>query len=86
MFDKYGVANFSSHDVGTKENTQDVSAANGHAESQTLYGIPMNSYTGQPHPLPTPLRTARQSEHESRPSGPATTGLSFATNHRGSHL
>jgi hypothetical protein len=34
VLDKYVVTNFPSHDVESKENTHDSSAANGHAEFQ----------------------------------------------------
>ena len=53
MFNKSIVTNFPSHDVESKENTQDSSTANGHAESQLLYEMSMNSYTGQPNPPPS---------------------------------
>jgi alpha-beta hydrolase superfamily lysophospholipase len=48
-FDKSVIASFPSHDVQTKDNRQDASAANGHAQSQLHYRMPMNSYSGQPH-------------------------------------
>lgn len=51
VFDKPAITNFPSHDVETKENPQDPSGANGHAQSQPLYGMSINSYTSrQPHP------------------------------------
>lgn len=58
------ITNFPLHDVETKENPQNLSAANGHAKSLSLYGMPMNTYTKLPHPppplweLPMPLHTA----------------------------
>jgi hypothetical protein len=75
-FDKSAITHFPSHDVETKENLQDPLAANEHAQSQPLYGIPMNSCTGQTHPPPpiweqlVPLRTTGQSSPEARRSSP----------------
>jgi hypothetical protein len=37
-FHKSIIANFSSHEVETRENTHDSSAANWHDQSQPLYG------------------------------------------------
>jgi hypothetical protein len=82
-FDKSVIASFPSHDVQTKDNRQDPSAANGHAQSQLHYRMPMNSYSGQPHPPPliweepTPLRTTEQSRPESGRSSPALVGSIF---------
>jgi hypothetical protein len=49
-FDKSFVANFSSHEVETKENTHDSSVENWHDQSQPLYGMPMNTSPEQLHP------------------------------------
>jgi hypothetical protein len=74
-FDKSIISSFPSHDVQTKDNLQDPSAANGYAQSQPLYGVLMNSYSEQSHPLPpiweeqTPLCTTGQSRPESGRSG-----------------
>jgi hypothetical protein len=51
-FDKPSITSFPSHDAQTKEDPQDPSTANGHAQSQPLYGMLMNTYNGQPHPPP----------------------------------
>jgi hypothetical protein len=47
-FDKSVVANFPSHEVELGENTCDSSAADWHGQSQPLYGMPMDTYPGQP--------------------------------------
>jgi hypothetical protein len=66
-FDKFVVTNFPLHDVETKENTQNSSVANGHAQTHPLYEMSMNSYTRQPNPPPlaweklVPLSMAAQS-------------------------
>jgi hypothetical protein len=48
VFDKFAITIFPSHEVETKENMHDPSAANWHDQSQPLYGMSMKSYTGQP--------------------------------------
>jgi hypothetical protein len=80
MFDKSTITHFPSHDAETQENPQDPSATNGHAQSQPFYGMPMNSYIGQPHPpspiweQSVPLRTAGQFGSEARWSSPVAVG------------
>jgi hypothetical protein len=79
-FDKSSIASFWSHNVQTIDNQYDPSSANEHAPSYPLYGMPMNSYSGQPQPLPptweepTPLRMARWSGPQSGRSSPAAVG------------
>jgi hypothetical protein len=81
MFDKPAITSFPSHDAQTKEDPQDPLVVNEHAQSQPLYGMPMNSYNGHPHPRPpiweqiVLLRTTRQSWLETGRSGPASVGL-----------
>jgi hypothetical protein len=47
-FDKSNVANFSTHEVETKKNMHDSSVANWHDQSQSFYGMLMNTYPEQP--------------------------------------
>jgi hypothetical protein len=37
-----------SHELGTKTVVPNTSATNGFSQSQSYYGMPMNSYLGQP--------------------------------------
>jgi hypothetical protein len=84
-FDKSVVAIFPLHEVETKENTHDSSAANRHDQFQPLYEMSMNTSPEQPHPptqirgKSTDLRTVGPSTHEHGPSVPATVGLVFRT-------
>jgi hypothetical protein len=45
-FDKTAITKFLSHEVETKQHPEDSSTANGHAQSQPLYGMLVNSYNG----------------------------------------
>jgi hypothetical protein len=47
-FDKSVIANFPTHEVETKDNMLDTSAANWHNQSQPLYRMPMNTYLRAP--------------------------------------
>jgi hypothetical protein len=51
-FDKSTIAIFPSHEVKLGENMRDSSATGCHDQSQSLYGMPIDMYPGQPH-LPT---------------------------------
>jgi hypothetical protein len=82
-FDKSTIANFPSHEVELGENTRDSSAAGCHDQSQPHYGMPIDTYPGQPQP-PThigdkfaDLRMYGPSAYERRPSGPVVTDLVF---------
>jgi hypothetical protein len=69
-FGKSIVANFPSHEAESRENTRDSSATDWHDQSQSLYGMPIDTYPGQPHPptqirgKPVDLRTAGLSARE----------------------
>jgi hypothetical protein len=83
VFDKSTIANFPSHEVEFGENTCNSSATSCHDQLQTLYGMPINTCPGQPHP-PThidnklaDLHKTGPSARERRPSGPATVGPIF---------
>ena len=47
-FDKSTIVNFPSHEVELGENTRDSSATSCHDQSQPLYGMPIDTYPGQP--------------------------------------
>jgi hypothetical protein len=49
-FEKSIIPNYSSYDVDARYNAQKSSTDNGFSQPQPLYGMPMNSYTGQPQP------------------------------------
>jgi hypothetical protein len=49
-FDKSTIANFPSHEVELGEKTRDSSAIDCHNQSQPLYGMPIDTYHGQPRP------------------------------------
>jgi hypothetical protein len=79
-FEKSIVPNFSTYDVEIRNSAQNSSAANGYSQPQPLYGMPMNSYAGQPQPpppiwgKPTNLHTNGSSRTELVPFGPAVVG------------
>jgi hypothetical protein len=82
-FDKSTIANFPSHEIELGENTHDSSATGCHDQSQPLYGMPIDTYPGQPHPPMhigdkfTDLRMSRSSAREGGSSGPAATDPIF---------
>jgi hypothetical protein len=47
-FDKSIVTNFPSHEVESGENTCDSSVVDCHDQPQPLYGMPVDTYPGQP--------------------------------------
>jgi hypothetical protein len=67
---------FPSYETSNRIFMSDASATNGDSQPQPLYGMPMNSYSGQIQPLPsllgrsTPLNTVGPSEPLPRPSSP----------------
>jgi hypothetical protein len=82
-FDKSTIANFPLHEVELEENTRDSSATGSHDQSQPLYGMPIDTYLGQPQ-LPTQigdifadLHMSRPSARERGPSRPAAAGPIF---------
>jgi hypothetical protein len=82
-FDKSTITNFPSHGVELGENTRDSSATCCHDQSQPLYGMPIDTYRGQPQP-PTQiggkfadLRTSGLCAYGRGPSGPATADSDF---------
>jgi hypothetical protein len=82
-FDKSTIANFPSHEVELGENMCDSSAIGCHDQSQPLYGMPIDTYPGQPQP-PThiddkfaDMRMSGLSECERGPFEPAATGPIF---------
>jgi hypothetical protein len=50
-FEKSNITNFRSHEVELGENTRDSSVIGCHDQSQPLYGMPIDTYPRQPHPL-----------------------------------
>jgi hypothetical protein len=67
---------FPSYETSNRVFMPDVSATNGDSQSQPLYGMPMNSYSGQIQPPPSllgrsaPLNTVGPSEPLPGPSDP----------------
>jgi hypothetical protein len=65
------------------ENTHDLSAIGCHDQSQALYGMPIDTYPGQPQPPMqiggkiTDLRMSGPYAREHGPSGPATADTVF---------
>ena len=69
-----------SHELGTKTVVPNTSATNGFSQSQSYYGMPMNSYLGQPLSSSSlcggsALRTTEQSAHNLKPSDPPSDRL-----------
>jgi hypothetical protein len=72
---KVHMSNFSSHKLGTETTASNTLMTNVLSQSQLYYGMPMNSYPGQPlKPYPlygrSALSTTRQFKHDLGPSGP----------------
>jgi hypothetical protein len=67
-----------SYETSNRVFMSDASATKGDSQLQPLYGMPMNSYSGQIQPPPSllgrsaPLNTVGQSEPLTGPSGPYT--------------
>jgi hypothetical protein len=49
-FDKSTIANFPLHEIELGENMRDSSTTGCHDQSQPLYGMPIDTYPGQPQP------------------------------------
>jgi hypothetical protein len=52
VFEKSTFPNFPSHDIDAIATTQNSLTTNGYSQTQPFYGMPMNSYVGQPQPPP----------------------------------
>jgi hypothetical protein len=78
-FDKSIVASFPSHEVKLGENTRNASAIGCHDQSQTLYGMPMDTYPEQPQigSKSADLHMSGPSARERGPSGPTAAGPIF---------
>jgi hypothetical protein len=74
--EKYVAPSFPSYETSNRVFMLDVSVIKGDSQPQPLYGMPMNSYSGQIQPLSSllgrsaPLNTVRPSEPLPGPSGP----------------
>jgi hypothetical protein len=89
VFKKSVAPSFPSHDIDA---TQESSTANGHSQSQPIYGISMTSHTRETHaptqpPPPmwentTTLRMARQFGPEAVQSAQRRSTTQPTTNHR----
>jgi hypothetical protein len=78
-FDKSSIANFPSHEVELGGNTRNTSTIGCHNQSQPLYGMPMDTYLGQPQigSKSANLHMPGPSARERGPSGPVTAGPIF---------
>jgi hypothetical protein len=78
-FDKSSIASFPSHEVELGGNTRNTSTVGCHDQSQPLYGMPMDTYPGQPQigSKSADLHMSGPSARERGPSGPATVGPIF---------
>jgi hypothetical protein len=78
-FDKSSIANFPSHEVELGGNTRNTSAIGCHDQSQTIYGMPMDTYPEQLQisSKSADLHMPGPSARERGPSGPATAGPIF---------
>jgi hypothetical protein len=82
-FEKSNIAKFPSHEVELGENTRDSSSIGCHDQSQPLYGMPIDTYPGQPQPPMhigdkfADLCMSGPSAYERGPSGPAAASPIF---------
>jgi hypothetical protein len=78
-FDKSNIANFPSHEVELGGITRNTSTTGCHDQSQSLYGMPMDTYTEQPQidSKTADLHMPGPSARERGPFGPATFGPMF---------
>jgi hypothetical protein len=90
-FDKSSIANFSSHEVELGGNTRNTSVIGCHDQSQTLYGMSMDTYPDQPQigNKSADLHRPGPSARERGPSGPTTAGpylMSYPDMHPSHHI